>query len=113
MTARWLCEIGLPFDDLCCSWDKVSRCAELKIDVLIDDSPLNLLAALERGIGAATIAHPWNVDVCEEEDVIVAADWPKLALALEPLLTSEPLSDDGSCVPIALEGRAWGVAAAN
>jgi hypothetical protein len=47
-TARWLEQIGLPCDDVCCSWEKVSRCAELRIDVLIDDSPLNLAAALER-----------------------------------------------------------------
>ena len=78
----------MPFDDLCCSWDKVSRCAELEIDVLIDDSPLNLTAALERGIAAATIAHPWNRDVCEEEEILVARDWPGLARALEPLLSA-------------------------
>jgi uncharacterized protein len=85
-TERWLRETGVPFDDVCCSWEQVSRCAELEIDVLIDDSPLNLVAALERGIAAATIAHPWNRDVCEEEDVLAAADWPGLARALEPLL---------------------------
>jgi uncharacterized protein len=88
-TARWLAQIGLPCDELCCSWDKVSRCAELQIDVLIDDSPLNLLAAIERGIAAATITHPWNRDVCEEEDVLAAPDWPGLARALEPLLNRQ------------------------
>jgi hypothetical protein len=87
VTARWLAEVGLPFDDLCCSWDKVSRCAELQIDVLIDDSPINLIAALERGILVATITHPWNMDVCEEENVIAAADWPELAGLLQPLLS--------------------------
>ncbi len=86
VTARWLDQIELPYDDLCCSWDKVSRCAELEIDVLIDDSPLNLLAALERGIAAATIAHPWNRDVCEEEEILAAPDWPALARMLEPIL---------------------------
>jgi uncharacterized protein len=86
-TARWLAEIGIPFDDLCCSWEKVSRCAELQIDVLIDDSPFNLIAAMERGIAVATIAHPWNTDVCEEEDVLAAVDWPELERLLEPLLS--------------------------
>lgn len=86
-TAQWLTQVGLPFDDLCCSWDKVSRCAELQIDVLIDDSPINLAAALGRGIVVATIVHPWNGDVCEEEDVIAASDWAGLARALEPLLS--------------------------
>ena len=86
-TERWLHEIGLRFDELYCSWDKVSRCAEIGIDVLIDDSPVNLLAAMERGIVAATIVHPWNRDVCEEEaEVLSAEDWPGLARVLEPVL---------------------------
>jgi hypothetical protein len=106
-TARWLEQIGLPCDDVCCSWEKVSRCAELRIDVLIDDSPLNLAAALERGIAAATIAHPWNRDVCEEEDVLAAEDWPGLARALEPLLSA------GSSLPAGVgAGQGMGVAAA-
>ncbi|HYM46592.1 MAG TPA: hypothetical protein VES65_10610 [Solirubrobacteraceae bacterium] len=86
-TARWLTQIGLRFDELCCSYDKVSRCVELEIDLLIDDGPLNITAALERGIAAATIAHPWNRDVCEEGDVVSARDWFELARALEPLLS--------------------------
>ncbi|HWY17946.1 MAG TPA: hypothetical protein VNY27_04455 [Solirubrobacteraceae bacterium] len=106
-TIRWLREIGVPFDDVCCSWDKVSRCEELQIDVLIDDSPLNLTAALERGIAAATLAHPWNRDVCEEEDVLVAADWPGLACALEPLLRSH----ESAAVAVGA-GQGMGVATA-
>ena len=35
-TARWLDQIGLPYDDLHCSYDKVTRCVELGIHVLID-----------------------------------------------------------------------------
>jgi hypothetical protein len=87
-TEEWLRTIGLPFDDLCCSDDKISRCVELDIDVLIDDSPLNLRRALEHGIAAATIAHPWNRDVCEEEDVIFGDDWPQLERRLRRLLDS-------------------------
>jgi uncharacterized protein len=85
-TAEWLRRIGLPFDDLHCSYDKVSRCSELDIDLLIDDGPLNLVAALDRGIAAATIRHPWNSDLCEEEDVLCARDWPELERKLEPVL---------------------------
>lgn len=107
-TVRWLQEIGLPFDDVCCSWDKVSRCGELQIDVLIDDSPLNLAAALERGMAVATIAHPWNRDVCEEEDVLVAEDWAGLALALAPLLQSGTGTQAGAGA-----GQGMGVATAN
>jgi uncharacterized protein len=85
-TADWLERIGLPFDDLCCSYDKVSRCVELEIDILIDDSPLNLSAAIDHGITTATILHPWNRDLCEVEDIIGAGDWHQLAALLEPLL---------------------------
>ncbi|MCP9490890.1 MAG: hypothetical protein MSC31_13615 [Solirubrobacteraceae bacterium MAG38_C4-C5] len=85
-TERWLERIGLAYDELYCSFDKVSRCEEIGIDLLIDDGPLNIARALERGIISATIAHPWNRDVCEEEDVICAADWPALRERLAPLL---------------------------
>jgi uncharacterized protein len=86
-TERWLDAIGLRHDELYCSYDKIARAVEIGIDVLIDDSPLNLEAAIEHDIRAATIAHPWNRDVCEEEDVVCAPDWPALAKALEPVLS--------------------------
>ena len=87
-TERWLRNIGLPFDELYCSYDKVARCVEIGIDVLIDDSPVNLERALDAGITAATILHPWNRELCETEDVICGADWDELARNLEPLLAS-------------------------
>ncbi len=82
-TTRWLGQIGLRYDELYCSYDKISRCEEIGIDLLIDDSPHNITAALERGIAPATILHPWNEDVVEDEGVIAARDWPALAAALE------------------------------
>jgi hypothetical protein len=85
-TARWLDRIGVPYDDLHCSIDKVGRCVELGIELLIDDSPVNLSRAIEHGIIVATIAHPWNRDLCEEEDIICGADWRELAARLDPLL---------------------------
>lgn len=88
-TAAWLDRIELPYDELYCSDDKITRCVALDIDLLIDDSPLNLRRAIEHGIRAATIAHPWNRDVCEEEDVICARDWPELDRLLAPLLAAD------------------------
>ena len=85
-TARWLERIGLRHDDLHCSSDKVTRCTELGIDVLVDDCPGTILRALDDGIVPATIAHPWNRDVCEEEGVLCAPDWPAIARLLEPVL---------------------------
>jgi len=85
-TARWLEQIGMPFDDLHCSWDKVARCVELQIDVLVDDSPVNIARAHEKGILAATLVHPWNAEIVERDGVIGARDWPELKRLLEPVL---------------------------
>jgi hypothetical protein len=85
-TERWLQRIGLPFDELYCSYDKIARCREIGIDVLIDDAPENLERALDAGITAATLLHPWNRDLCETEDVICAEDWPGLAARLDRVL---------------------------
>jgi hypothetical protein len=86
VTARWLDRIGLPYDELYCSDDKVSHCAEIGIDVLIDDSPENLERAIDAGMIAATLLHPWNRELCETEDVITGKTWPELARNLEPVL---------------------------
>ena len=88
-TAEWLERIGLRYDELYCSYDKVGRCREIGIDVLVDDSPVNIAEALEAGIVAATLRHPWNEDVCEEEDVICGRDWPELARLLAPVLSGD------------------------
>jgi len=85
-TAAWLERIGLPYDDLHTSNDKVGRCVELGIDLLVDDSPENIARAIDYGLLVATISHPWNRDVCEEEDVICGEDWLNLAARLDPLL---------------------------
>ena len=86
-TARWLDQIGLPYDDLHCSFDKISRCRELGIDLLVDDSPVNIRRALEVGITPATILHPWNEEVAAEGGVITGRDWEELRERLEPLLS--------------------------
>lgn len=93
-TAAWLHEIGLPYDELYCSFDKVSRCQQIAIDVLIDDSPVNIQRAMDAGIAVATISHPWNRDVCETEDVVCAASWGELEARLAPLLR-EPAPQRG------------------
>jgi uncharacterized protein len=85
-TAQWLDRAGIPYDDLHCSYDKVARCVELGIDVLIDDAPATLERAREHGIAGATIRHPWNAELCERAGYVCGADWPELAAALEPLL---------------------------
>ena len=85
-TSEWLRRIALPFDELYCSYDKISRCREIGVDLLIDDSPVNLQRAIDHGIRGATIVHPWNRELVEEEDVVAAEDWPALERKLAPLL---------------------------
>jgi uncharacterized protein len=85
-TAAWLEAIGLPCDDLHCSFDKVSRCAELGIHVLVDDSPVNIVRAREAGIVPATLIHPWNEELVDRDGVIGARDWRGLRAQLDPVL---------------------------
>jgi hypothetical protein len=87
-TAAWLEAIGLPFDDLQCPTERVEMCVREGIELLVDDSPLSIAGALEHGILAATITHPWNEEVCDEEDVIRARDWHELARLLAPLVNA-------------------------
>jgi uncharacterized HAD superfamily protein len=87
-TAQWLERIGLPYDELYCSYDKVSRCQEIGIDLLIDDSPENLQRAIDAGIAVATLVHPWNRELCETEDVVCGEDWDELGRNLETVLAT-------------------------
>ena len=48
---------------------------------------MNIARAVESGIVAATLSHPWNADVCDEEDVVCGRDWDELERRLEPVLT--------------------------
>jgi hypothetical protein len=91
-TAAWLEAIGLPFDDLQCPTERVAMCMREGIELLIDDSPLSIAGALQHSILAATLVHPWNEEVCEEEDVICARDWHELARLLAPVVSASPPS---------------------
>ena len=85
-TRRWLADIGLRQHDLWCGYDKVARCRQIGVDLLIDDSPDNLLRAFDAGILVAALRHPWNEHVCDAPHVTSAADWWELARALKPVL---------------------------
>jgi len=89
-TERWLERIGVPYDELHCSDDKIVRCQEVGIELLVDDSPINLQRAIELEIRGATILHPWNRDICQEEDIVCAEDWPELERKLADVLRGVP-----------------------
>ena len=81
-TRRWLADIGLRHHELWGGDDKVARCREIGVDLLIDDSPDTLLRALDAGIRAATLRHPWNEHLCSGSDITCAADWRELDRAV-------------------------------
>jgi len=85
-TEAWLEKIGMPYDDLHCSYDKVTRCKELGVHVLVDDSPVNLERATEEGMIGATIIHPWNAELVAANGIIGAEDWAELRERLDPVL---------------------------
>jgi hypothetical protein len=85
-TARWLEAIGLRHHDLYCGADKIGRCRQLAIGLLIDDSPPLLLRTLEAGMLAAALRHPWNQEVCASTPVVCAADWEQLDRVLQAIL---------------------------
>jgi uncharacterized protein len=87
-TERWLEAIGMPYDDLHCSYDKIARCVERGIDLLVDDSPVNIERARAEGIACATIVHPWNEHLAGRDGVVAARDWRELREAVEPLLAA-------------------------
>jgi FMN phosphatase YigB (HAD superfamily) len=89
-TRRWLHDLGMCHHDLYCGDDKVAYCRRNGIQLLIDDSPDNLLGARDAGILVATLRHPWNEDVCDTREIISAADWQELARVVQPLLDREP-----------------------
>jgi hypothetical protein len=85
-TRRWLHAIGLRHDALFCGDDKIAYCRREGIELLIDDAPDTLLRALDAGLRAASLRHPWNGEVCDAGRVVCAPAWPQLARALGPLL---------------------------
>ena len=87
-TRRWLEAHAIPYHDLHCSFDKITRCVELGIDILIDDSPVNIRAAREKGMLAATLVHPWNEALIGEEGVIGADEWPELEAKVDEWLVA-------------------------
>ncbi|HEX2105836.1 MAG TPA: hypothetical protein VHF51_19450 [Solirubrobacteraceae bacterium] len=88
-TRRWLDDIGLRHHGLYCGDDKIAHCRRIGIDLLIDDSPTNLLGALDTGIRVATLRHPWNEYVCDAPQVNCAADWRELGRVLAPVLDGD------------------------
>ena len=85
-TRRWLDAIGLRHDSLYCGDDKVAHSVAAGIGLLVDDMPGTLLRAVEAGMLAATLRHPWNERVRDVPGVVTAGDWPELGRLLAPVL---------------------------
>ncbi|HUB75740.1 MAG TPA: hypothetical protein VL977_01725 [Solirubrobacteraceae bacterium] len=88
-TAAWLARIGLEYDELDCSSDKIEHCVAGGIGILIDDQPDNLERALAAGLRAAALRHPWNRELCARLPVLAADSWRELGAVLAPLLAGQ------------------------
>ena len=85
-TRTWLRKIGLEYNELHLSYDKVTHAVATGSGLLIDDSPVVLRSALDRGMCAAAIVHPWNRSMVQAGEVVGGRDWSELGAKLEPLL---------------------------
>lgn len=54
-THKWLDRYAVPYDELIITGDKVSR-----VDLLLDDAPHNVTAAVEAGENVVVWDQPWN-----------------------------------------------------
>jgi hypothetical protein len=85
-TRRWLDAIGVRHHALYCGTDKVAHSVATGIELLIDDMPATLRRAVDAGMLAAALRHPWNEGVAGVPGVVMARDWPELGRLLAPVL---------------------------
>jgi hypothetical protein len=85
-TRRWLDAIGLRHHALYCGADKVAHSVATGIELMIDDTPATLRRAVDAGMLAATLRHPWNECVAGVPGVVMAGDWRELSRLLAPAL---------------------------
>ena len=95
-TARWLERIGMPYDDLHCSFDKVTRCVELGSTSSSTTVRSTSSARRAAGSSARPLFTPGTRTSSRRDDAIGAHDWAELRAALDPVLTcsNRPRPDD-------------------
>ena len=62
-TRQELAKGGISYDNLICTLDKGTACAQEGINLLVDDSPANCAAAAERGVPAILFTSKANRDL--------------------------------------------------
>lgn len=87
LTARWLREHDIPAHEIEAHVPKnKANCAETRADILIDDRPLNILLARQRGVQGILYRQPYNEH--EGENVRseggVVGDWDEIQEMLLP-----------------------------
>jgi hypothetical protein len=81
---RYVRDQGVPFDGtiICPASEKVGRCLNEGIELLVDDRPDTIESVVAAGLPVAAISYRYNQLVRARHGVPHAADW----LGLEPLL---------------------------
>jgi 5'(3')-deoxyribonucleotidase len=73
-TAQWLHDFKIPFDSLTYSKDKTL----MRLDLMVEDAPMNLTALMDAGIQAVRFRQPWNVDASADWFISEWADLPQV-----------------------------------
>jgi phosphoglycolate phosphatase-like HAD superfamily hydrolase len=89
-TLRFLTDEGLRFDGFACEnpFDKVARCQQLGIDVIVDDHPDTIREAHHAGLHVLTLRYPFNAAVVDELGIAHADTWDELAPMLADALAA-------------------------
>lgn len=80
-TARFLADEGLRFVSFACEdpFDKVARCQQNGIGVIVDDHPGTIREAHTAGLRSLTLRYPFNAAVVDELRISHADTWTELA----------------------------------
>lgn len=94
-TRRWLQRIGVPCERLVVRSpiDKIAYARRARIDLIVDDRPDTLAAAVAAGIPAATLVYPYNRRVLAEHPGIMRArSWTALRALVDAHLADRPVA---------------------
>jgi hypothetical protein len=79
-TRRFLSSVGLNATSFVCDLDvdKVQRCLDLGVEVLVDDHPDTIERGVKAGLRLLSLSWPYNTEVISRYRVPTAPDWTQL-----------------------------------
>ena len=90
VTKKWLAENHIQYKELYMeTGHKHQICEELKLDLLIDDSPMNAISVAEVGIPVLLFDQPYNHSLKEKEPIYRVYNWLEIYTYLKDLIYKE------------------------